>query len=453
MKNAVDIGTRVEMFVDEWLIEEKKGARLKPNPPVKREVVLVLDRPWEDGAGCFFTVIPEHDRIRLYYRGACLRDTDDETQVACYAESEDGIHFERPSLGLHEHEGSKDNNIFLVGTDAHNFAPFLDASPDAPPQLRFKAVAGVGPKAQSIFLNKGSLNGYYSSDGIHWLKYDEPILRDGAFDSLNVAFWDTNVNEYRCYSRYFEDKTRAVQVASSPDFVHWGEHRPNRYADGVPLEQFYTNATVQCPGAEHIYLAFPMRLVPERKKNRKSMYPGVSDAVMMSSRDGLHWDRPFLEAWVRPGLDMNNWIDRNQMVARGIVETGPDEFSLYVSEHYRCKDSRLRRLTVRKHGFASMHAGYEGGEFVTCPVIFGGDRLFLNYSTSAVGSIRVEVQDAEGVPIDGFTLRDMDDMYGDSIAEPVKWKSGHSLDELKGEPVRFRFVLKDADLFAIRTED
>jgi len=454
MKGQVDIGTRVEMFVDDWLIEEMKGTQLKLNPPVKREVVMTFNKPWEGQVSGFFTVIQEEDFVRLYYRGICIRDTDDDNQVSCYAESEDGVHFERPSLGLYEFGGSKENNIILVGTDAHNFAPFLDESPNAPPQQRFKAVGGVGPKGQSIYLNKGFLNGYYSSDGIHWLKWDEPILYDGAFDTLNVAFWDKNIGKYRCYSRYFEDKVRAIQIATSDDFLHWSEHQPNQYAEGIPLEQFYTSATVQCPGAEHMYLSFPMRIAVDRKKSMRNRLSaqGVTDAVMMSSRDGLHWDRTFMEAWVRAGLDQLNWADRNQMIARGIVETAPDEFSLYISEHYRSDTNRLRRMTVRKHGFASVNASYTGGEMVTRPVVFSGNRLFLNYSTSAVGSVKVEVQDASGVPIEGFTLDDTDEMYGDSISEAVTWHEGRSLEELKGEAVRFRFVMKDADLYAIKTK-
>ncbi|WP_409342080.1 hypothetical protein [Paenibacillus sp. MBLB4367] len=453
MKETVEIGTRVEMFVDDWLIEDMRGLSLKLHQPVKREVVLVLDKPWEGKFCCYFTVMQEKDRIRLYYRGNCFHD-DDDTQVACYAESRDGVHFERPDLGLCEFGGSRANNIMLTGMDAHNFAPFLDANPDAPPQQKYKAVAGFGPKGQSVYLNQGYLIGYYSADGIHWRKWEEPIIRDGGFDSLNVAFWDKVRGEYRCYSRSFTaDKIRVIQSATSADFLHWGGHEPNRYAENVPLEQFYTNATLPCPGAEHTYLSFPMRIDFERKKVREHLYDGVSDAVFMSSRDGRNWDRRFMEAWARPGGDIRNWTDRNSMTAWGIVETAPDEFSMYISEHYRWNDNRLRRLTVRKHGFASVNANYGGGEMVTRPLVFSGSRLLLNYATSAVGSIRVEVQDASGKPLEGFALEDMDDMFGDEISGEVNWNKGNRLEEVKGRVVRFRFVMKDADLYAMQTSD
>jgi hypothetical protein len=173
----------------------------------------------------------------------------------------------------------------------------------------------------------------------------------------------------------------------------------------------------------------------------------------MSSRDGVNWHRPFLEAWVRPGHDDRNWTQRSNMPAWGIVQLDPAEFSLYITEHYDWPDHRLRRITVRRHGFASVHAGASGGEFTTRPLTFTGKNLILNYATSAAGSVQVEVQDEQGTPIAGRTLADMPPLFGDELDAVVSWKSGGDLSHLVGKPVRFRFVLKDADLFALRTGD
>ena len=141
------------------------------------------------------------------------------------------------------------------------------------------------------------------------------------------------------------------------------------------------------------------------------------------------------------------------MPAWGIVQTSPDEFSMYVSEHYRWPDNRLRRVTVRRHGFASVHAGEAGGEFAMPPLTFSGEKLVLNYATSAAGSLQVEIQDAAGAPIPGFALTDMDTLYGDELDAEATWKAKSDLSELIGRAVRLRFVLRDADLFAIRTDD
>jgi hypothetical protein len=340
-----------------------------------------------------------------------------------------------------------------VGPESAAFAPFVDSNPDAPADERYKAVA------YRVINRTGNVMALVSPDGIHWKRLqEEPILPPGSFDSLNTAHWDATAGVYRMYGRYWTGGhfkgMRGIQSSTSKDFRTWSAPKPNTYDDGVPIEEFYTNAVLPCPDAPHHLLSFPMRFIPGRKKIPGHPYPGVSDAVFMSSRDGIHWDRPFREAWVRPGLDKQNWTDRSNMPAWGIIETADGEFSMYLSEHYRWPDNRLRRMTVRKHGFASIGAGAAGGEILTKPIVVRGKHLVLNYATSAAGSVQVEVQDAETPhPIPGFALSDMPPLFGDEIAAPIAWKSDADLSSLIGKPVRFRFVLTDADIFSLQITD
>ena len=240
---------------------------------------------------------------------------------------------------------------------------------------------------------------------------------------------------------------RQIVRCTSPDFIHWTEPKFIDLGD-TPLEHLYTNATTPYFRAPHIYLAFPRRFVLDRKYEEHP-YPGVSDAVFMSSRDGVHFDRTFMEAFVRRGLDPKNWTDRDGTPAWGVVPTGPEEISLYLSEHLRYPTHRLRRFTLRTDGFVSVHADYDGGEFVTKPLAFEGRELVINYSTSAVGSVKVEFQGAKGEPVPGYTLQDSAEIYGDEIEHAVGWKEGGDLSHLAGQPVRLRFVMKDADLYSI----
>ena len=113
----------------------------------------------------------------------------------------------------------------------------------------------------------------------------------------------------------------------------------------------------------------------------------------------------------------------------------------------------LRRYKLRLDGFASAHAPYAGGELVTKPLRFAGGQLELNYSTSAPGGIRVEIQDASGTPIPGFTLAESKEIVGDEIARVVAWNSGADLKRLSGQPVRLRFVMRDADIYGLRFQD
>ena len=89
-----------------------------------------------------------------------------------------------------------------------------------------------------------------------------------------------------------------------------------------------------------------------------------------------------------------------------------------------------------------------GGELVTKPIRFKGSKLALNFSSSAAGGVRVEIQDANGKAVPGFVLEDCSPVFGDSIERAVTWKNGGDVSSLVGKPVRLRFELKDADVFA-----
>ena len=75
-------------------------------------------------------------------------------------------------------------------------------------------------------------------------------------------------------------------------------------------------------------------------------------------------------------------------------------------------DARSRRYTIRVDGFVSVNAGLEGGELLTRPVVFDGDRLVLNFSSSAAGGMWVEVQDVNGHAVEGRSLEDCDEVWG-----------------------------------------
>ena len=459
--NTINIASRRELFVDNYLIDNLSGtARLKMHPPRREEVVFQVDGRVENACSGVYSVLIESDgRYLLYYRGnyplADKAGDDSSGQTANVAISVDGIHFERPELGLYDLDDGGRNNVVWQGIQSHNLVPFLDGNPDCRPDARFKAVGGTG---------QGNLYALFSPDGFRWrLAQPEPLAVPGAFDSANVPFWDPLIGKYRLFSRFFEDgRGRAIQSCTSDDFIQWTPPVPHHYAADAPVEQFYTNATTPVPGAEHILLSFPMRYVAERETPVEDIsamaYPGVgtpgmagmTDAIMMSSRDGIHWNRPFSEAWMRAGLDARNWTHRNNCPAIGILPLRDDEWSMYISEHYGWPDNRLRRLSLRPWGFAGVNAGWHGGEVVTQPVIFTGSELRLNLSTSAVGSVAVEIQQPDGNPVPGLMLDDMEPIYGDRLDFAVKWKTNVDLAALAGQPVRLRFVIKDADIFAFR---
>ena len=160
-----------------------------------------------------------------------------------------------------------------------------------------------------------------------------------------------------------------------------------------------------------------------------------------------------MELFLRPGPDPENWTERTNYIGVGVVPTGPAEMSLYFVDHFRHPSARLRRATLRLDGFVSVNAPYAGGEFVTRPLTFSGSELSINYATSAAGSVHVELQDAHGRPLDGFELGSSIEMFGDEIDRRVAWKDRPDLGSLADRPIRVRFVLKDADLYALQFSD
>ncbi len=456
----IDISSRWELFVDKFLISEMKNVDLKLHRPERREIVFQGETEWEDNTMSFVRVLQNGDKVRLYYRASMFQQGEKRVPVMALAESEDGgFSFTRPALGIVEYNGSTKNNILKISEVPNIPPPFIDTNPDCDPDERYKGLSGEWKMCFALA----------SPDGVHWhLMTEDTLKMDGTFDTVNTSFWDPRIKAYRCFTRYFENidmnaeevdvlsakavSVRAIQSSTSKDFIHWEKVKHNQYSDDYPF-QMYTNATIPCPGAEHIYLAFPNRYVQDRIVKKDHPYPGMNDALFMSSRDCIRWNR-FPEAWIRPGLDEKNWTDRNNYPAWGIIKSSDTEWSMYVSEHYRHPEvrPRLRRLSIRPRGFVSVHAKYKGGEFTTKPIIFSGKHLQLNFSTSAIGGIKVELLDKNGKPIPGFGLDDMDEIFGDELERTVAWKSGSDLSKLAGTPIRMRFVLNDADIFAFKFE-
>ena len=450
-----EIGSRLEPFADTWLIEKLTDTRHVLHHPVPRETVLRFDKPWE-GLFCgYVTVIKDGAVYRAYYRGSPKAGKDGSTsEVTCYAESRDGITWTKPSLGLFEVFGTRENNVILANAAplSHNFSPFLDARPGVPKDERYKALAGT---------KRSGLVAFASADGIRWRKlFDTPVITAGAFDSQNVSFWSQHEQCYVCYLRTWTRGFRTVSRATSKDFKTWAAPEPMQFGD-TPLEHLYTSQTHPYYRAPHLYVATAARFMPGRRvltpeqAQERGVHAGYfndcSDSVLLTSRGALQYDRTFMESFIRPGTGLDNWVSRANYPALGIVPAGEREMSVYVQRDYAQPTASLRRFSLRTDGFASIQAPWSGGEMLTRLLVFTGKKLELNVSTSAAGGVRVEIQDASGKPVPGYAAKDCVEIIGDEIARVVTWKGkGEDVSALAGKPVRLRFVMKDADLYAIR---
>jgi len=452
----IDIGSRRELFVDHFLIEHLKDARLSLHHPQDEGSVLKFDNPWE-GLFCIYsTVIKDGSKFRLFYRGMPATGHNKGNEVTCIAESEDGIHWEKPELGIYDIRGSKKNNVVLADhRGCHNLSPFLDTNPNAKPSERYKAMGGTG---------KPGLIAFSSPDGNHWKEMQkDPVLTKGAFDSQNVAFWSETEKIYVCYFRVFSGGIRRISRATSKDFIHWSEPvmmKYRRHGGEAPIEHLYTSQTQPYFRAPHLYISTAARFMPgrqvltEEQAKAINVDPGyfkdTSDSIFQSTRQDGYYDRTFLSSFISPGIGASNWVSRTNYPALNVVQTSPTEMSVYVNADYAQPSAHLRRYSLRLDGFASVRADYEGGELISKPLIFSGKKLEINFSTSAAGGIKVEIQDQEGKAIPGFSLEDAREQIGNEIDRVVTWKGGIDVSSLAGRPVKLRFVIKDADIFAIK---
>jgi hypothetical protein len=492
MAEPTDIGNRRELFVDRHLIESMSGGiQLRLNHPTPRELVLKHDALWEGSGSGYHSVFQDGDRYRMYYKAWHLDvsknklSTNRHPLFCCYAESADGIHWEKPEVGLHDFEGSKKNNIVMISgklgplnVDAGHPAVFKDENPNAAADAQYKAIVRSS--------NPNGLLPFKSPDGLNWSPMtDKPILSGiGAFDSQNLAFWDSVLGKYRAYWRIFTkgitnekvwkpSGVRAIRTATSDDLIHWNEHTDLTYVDS-PSEHLYTNQIKPYHRAPHILIGFPtryiergwsdaMKALPElehrqmRSSTSQRYGTALSEGLFMASRDGVHFQR-WNEGFLRPGIERpGTWHYGQQYIAWHAVETkssfegAPNELSLYACESYwTAPGSALRRYTLRLDGFVSASATMKGGELLTKPIIFKGDELRVNFATSAAGSIAFELQDAKGTPLPGFTLTESAPLFGDAVERTVSWKGGKKLTDLAGTAIRLRCQLKDADLYAFQ---
>ncbi len=457
-KEVIKLGDKREIFVDNYLIEKLGGARIAMHSPHDEGVVMLFDKPWEGSFCAYCTIIKEGNLFRAYYRGIPVAGKDgNSNEVTCYAESNDGIHWEKPLLRIHNISGSFDNNVILANEApaTHNFSPFFDTNPDAKIDQKYKAFGGT---------DKSGLIAFASPDGIHWKRIqEEGVFHKGVFDSQNVSFWSQNEKCYVCYFRTWSGGGykgyRSVSRTTSPDFINWSEPVAMTFGD-TPPEHLYTQQTSPYFRAPQIYVAIGGRFMPGRQilneEQAKKLnvnpdyFKDCSDAYFMTTRGGNVYNRTFMEGFIRPGIGLDNWVSRSNYPALNVVQTSPEEMSIYVNQDYAQPTANLHRYSLRLDGFTSISAPYSGGEVITKPFTFSGKELEINYSTSAAGEIRFEIQDENGKPVPGYTMEDSQQIIGNEIERVVLWKENADLQNLASKTVRLRIKMKDADLYSLR---
>ncbi|MBQ8496740.1 MAG: hypothetical protein IJ489_04700 [Clostridia bacterium] len=473
---------------DESLIEKSENISVVMHKPEKKNIALICDHEWEGPHNGFACVVKTADICRIYYRADASRHRLDKRAVPrtvsiCVSESRDGgITFKMPNIGKYDYNGTKNNNIiFQRDVFIDNFSVFYDINPNCPKNEKFKALCEYHLEGQQPLLIY-----HASEDGYHFREMYALDI-EGTFDTCNVTFWDENTEQYFLYYRAFhtkegEDKLnwkganpdwiRDIRVATSKDFKNWTQHGRITFEEGQEDMQMYTNQIMKYFRNPSTFIGFPIRYTDRASEMRNFHFmpmgdrheaitkvfgregTAVTDCLLMTSNDGFVFNRRD-EAFLTPGVEnRNNWWYGNCYTAYGMIETeaeeegAPNEISLYVAENYRIKSTQYRRCTLRMDGFYSWYAPFKGGEVLTKPLTIDGDELHINFATSAAGTLLVSLCDEDGNALEGYTSYTM---FGDTVDRPVEFEK--SLSALKGETVRLKFHMKDAQLYSFIFED
>jgi hypothetical protein len=493
--NPLALGTAKQLLFDDALIEAKEGFTTTMNPAMRSNTpVLTSEKSWErHGCSCP-TVMLDEGIYKMWYTA----NGEDGVARECYATSTDGIHWERPNLGLIDYQGSRNNNIIPLRHET------IFKDPSAEPERRFKSISGGG-KYDYVAVygggarfrydenppetwHYGSVAGAYSPDGIHWTAC-EKLLMPWYTDTRNVAFWDDRIQKYVAYVRWneylrAEDGAqrgsfdyRAIARSESTDFENFPVPEKILEPDFDDPEDadmwgggLYDTAAVKYPLADDAYFIFT------------AAYYHTTDALdiqLATSRDGIHftrWREPFVRLGPTDAFD-------SMMIYMGVgmlpMPTGRassprgigDELWMYyggfdqphdkvTGEDY-CPAIGCARL--RLDGFVSQDAagtplnppasgGNEGGWLTTLPFTCEGSHLEVNMDGSARGWLKVEILDEGMQPLEGFTEAEADRLGGSSTSQTVTWGDKRDLSALKGQTVRLRFVGQSVKLYAFQLQ-
>ena len=445
----LDIGSDLELFVDDYLVESIEGAELELHHPEPEFIVLIHDNrastgglspyDWEGNTTYSHCLVNGRRRSQIYYIGTDWIKHVGEVQhrTVAVAESTNGYSWQRPPLDYYEFNDTEGNPLVLPAEPrAQQFTAFYDANPNANRRRKYKAIAAF---------SSNELVTFTSDDGYDWTER-EKFSVEGA--GSITAFWLPAVEKYFVI-------VDAKQIYQSDDFKSFtGPTSVDLGADlpaGVSLQRLSAQPYFR---AAQIVVAMPTRYTTDRNTVR-APYRGLTDIGFATSRDGVHYSL-HSEALRRPGPDHYNWQTPGIASCAGFVQLNDTTMSVFWRErnfsHYEEYESgkegcRLRRGTLRLDGLVSVSADTRGGRMTTRPFTFTGSKLLLNYATDILGSIQVELLDADSNPISGYTPTEI---YGDEIAATYSWAEGKDLASLAGKPIRLRFTLKDADVYSIQ---
>ncbi len=463
-----------DYFVDNRYNEDSISARVphvlhrgerRPQPVMTKDA----DLPWEAECGVSSPSVlydADADLFRMYYQ-VWSPKRDDPARPSgynvCYAQSKDGLQWEKPLMDLYPWGEHKRTNIVLRGRNEGKGAHVHAA--------RAEGVRADGERIRNIgVLSPEDLRGhrliaYYcdhahylasSEDGIHW-RLAEQMVIPNRVDCYQTIVHDPSIGEYVIFYRnrlIYSDKipaikgnTRMIARIASPELWSLWEAMPETVLipDGDDAGRFYEMPTFRYGGLYwgmlHQYYQEPQKIEVE----------------LVWSRDGYRWERAPGRPMLIPVGERGAWDGGMAFTGDRVIERG-DEWWLYYSGHDGYHNERGRAGSIglikfRKEGFVSIRSDVRGKDsyVVTRPLLWPGGDLVINADASR-GCVKVAVSDLDRKPYEAFTYDDCVPLTRDEVRHAVRWKNGR-MSALRGHLVRLEFAFRHAQLFAFLATD
>ncbi len=454
------VGSKKQLFIDQRFIAKSEGVTLRTNPGHK--LGQILNAEGEPLMGHVSRVFEDQGKIRMYvgHDGVSI------------FESDDGLHFKAcgKSIG-----GGIFSTIFL---DPH----------DPDPARRYKLF--LLKSHETFDRATDGVYAFVSADGLEFTEVGRVL--PWFTDNPTIVMWDERISKYVIYVRALAydspNQRRIARIEVDDPLKPWPyreseDPRPFLSIENVPVvlaaddeddpdSDIYYNAATIYEEAQDTYLMFTTQFRHFSAQRHSFVRPtrpgqwedfGLLETQLAVSRDGVHWQRPSREPYIPMGL-ADEWDRWYAVMGPGLARRGNYLYQYYNSTgrlhdgavlraEYEMTAPQLGGIGIvrqRLDGFVSADVDHQGGWLETPLLTFSGNRLRLNIDTGAMGTTLVELRDADGQPIPGFTLADCEEISGNFVDQTVYWNGNVDLDSLSGRPIRIYMKLKRAKLYAFQ---
>ena len=457
------------LFLDAMVVEKQEGLTRTFHPAEKYQgnPVIRKDKPWEgtaayEGPYLYGTILSDEGRLRMWYH--CHSGG----YYNCYAESQDGISWTKPNLGLLDFKGSKDNNLFLTVTQDPDEKPPNKGSGQCHNPSVIKRPWEKDPEKRYALFCYGvdyrKARVAFSPDGLHW-KFEPETAKKALFPSGDVLnfFYDPYKKRYVATWKTANRRGRAAGVAVSNDGLTWTKpvEGPVFVADDLDPDatQVYGMPVFPYQG---MYIGLPWiyssRWFKYGTYTDKRMYdvekdsPCTMDVQLAWSWDLVNWTRPPDRAEFIPRGHPGDFDSTMIYTARAPVQVG-DRLYFYFGgwngPHNNPKsEAAIGLATLRLDGFCSMRASENEGWLISRREALVKPEVTINAKTAQGGSIVAEILDTENKVLPGFSREDCTAFEGDSVRHVLRWKKAEFDESQREGDKKFRFYLRNADLYS-----